>query len=140
MNVMNDAHLRRGIILAMLAPALALSACAMSSTGTGPNPTLACTQNEAPQGVDVIAVTLSCKVSGAPSTDTSFQLHFTVSNDQGAKRQFDQLCQGTLQNGSGSCTATYSVIAPFSISTSSAQGLLLPSQRQIGPVTPGKAP
>jgi hypothetical protein len=117
-----------GVLVALL------SGCASSSPAT---PDVNCTVQVAPGGVDVTQALLRCTVSNAPTSDTSFRLHYALVDDA-SKTQlpFDATCAGALAQGTGTCQQTYSVVAPQSPTDSSVSGESLPSQTALGPVTP----
>lgn len=125
---------------ALVTLTLALAACGSSALGSGggstPGAHLSCTDSTSVGQVDVIHVTVNCSVAGASANETSFRLRYTVSNADGQQRSFDQTCEGTLHNGAGNCTTTYALIAPFEVSSSSVEGVLLPSNDHLGPVAP----
>jgi hypothetical protein len=112
-----------------------LSGCGSSSSSSSPH--LSCTVQIAPGGVDVTQALLRCTVSNAQASDTSFTLHYALVDDAGkARPPFDELCAGTLAQGSGTCQQTYSVVAPKSPTDSQIAGASSPSHTELGPVTP----
>jgi hypothetical protein len=123
------------IILSLLT--LALASCGVTGTtpGSSGQPTLQCSVSVHPQGVDVLATTLTCTVTGAPTDQTGFQLYYTTTSSSGMAHRFDQPCQGNLNNETGTCTQTYAIIAPASPTPATVSGALLPSQQALGPIT-----
>jgi hypothetical protein len=91
----------------------------------------------APGGVDVAQALLRCTVSNAPTSDTSFTLHYALVDDAGKTQQpFDAPCTGALAQGTGACQQTYIVVAPQSPTDSRISGESLPSHSALGPVAP----
>lgn len=128
---------------------VALTACgAAGSTGAqgtssvtpanaqGSQVQLACSTQDDAHLVDTVTVKLSCAVTGAAATESAFTLHFSVTDAQGVQHTFTPPCYGSLNAGSGTCRATYSLIAPLTTSNGSVSGTLQPDQRPLGPVTP----
>ena len=118
---------------------VALAGCGARTSNAG-TPSLRCSVQSEPSGVDVLATKLTCNVADAASNETSFTLRYTLIADDGTRRPFNATCDGTLHDGAGSCTQTYAVIAPLSPSSASVDGELLPSHRALGPVTPTAVP
>jgi hypothetical protein len=112
-----------------------LAGCASSSSGVR-SPQLQCTVQLMPQGVDVAQTTLRCTVADAPQDDTRFTLTYALVDDNGTQQAFDLPCEGALANGTGTCQQIYSVVAPRSPTESKIFGVLLPSNRALGPVAP----
>ena len=122
--------------MGILAAALAGCGAGTSSQASSGQVTLRCTQREQGMLVDASPLTLSCNVSNAPASATSFQLHYTL-NPQGQQaHSYDSVCAGTLHNGAGSCTQIYTVIAPLSPTDAHVSGALMPGNTPLGPVTP----
>ncbi|MEO7000536.1 MAG: hypothetical protein ABI068_01870 [Ktedonobacterales bacterium] len=124
--------------------ALLLAGCSgdpggMQGSGASGAPTLHCATRQTAGQIDVIEVTLTCAVSGAASAETSFTLSYTATNANGQKRSFDATCDGQLHNGEGNCTRTYALVVPFTATSSTVVGKLLPDNRTLGPVTPTKS-
>ena len=95
---------------------------------------LACTIRQEPVTADTVSATLSCKVTGSASDQTSFEATYTTATP-GAQGGTEVSCDGALHNGSGNCDVTFDQSARASrLGTVTAE--LLPSQRRIGPVTP----
>ena|SRR5689334_7858205 len=150
----------RPLALALLCAVLALSACAAagasptqhatsSATGSRTTPSatssaatpsttasLTCTLNKRITGIDVIAATLSCNVSGAAVGETSFTLAYMATGPNGQARPVGPPCIGPLQHGVGTCSQTFSLIAPYGVKPGSVEGEALPDHRHLGPVTP----
>lgn len=102
-----------------------------------PGPALRCTAH-ASEGAedDSVRMALNCAVTHAPSGDTSFSLHFGVTDPVGNVHAFDAACDGTLQNGAGSCSQTYDFIFPFAAKPGPVSGMFAPSKLRVGPVLP----
>lgn len=141
---MRSSLMRRSMMLkgAMLVLTLALAgsvaACGTSANenvGGGPPPKVECSQAMTGHGIDVVNTKLTCKVTGAASSDTTFTLHYAIKHN-GTPRPFDATCAGTLQNGAGTCTQTYALVVPFDSGSASVSGELLPSHHAVGPLTP----
>jgi hypothetical protein len=82
---------------------------------------------------------LTCTVTGAPSSDTFFTLHYTLSDSSGTTQTYPSTCDGSLQYGAGTgtCTQTYDeFIGVFKNPQVTVFGELRPSQEPLGPVTP----
>lgn len=79
---------------------------------------------------------LICTVTHAPQSDTSFNLGFGVLDPLGQVHAFTQPCGGTLRDGSGSCSQSYTFIFPFPATPAPVAGQSLPSRQQLGPTTP----
>lgn len=134
--------LRRSLIaklaalVAILALASTAAGCGMLTgytVGGGPPSMLQCNQTAEGHGVDVINMKLTCQASGAASGDTSFQLHYSIKDGNGNTRTFDATCDGTLQNGAGSCSQTYALVVPFASGDATVSGEFLPSHKGLGP-------
>jgi hypothetical protein len=131
---------------------LALSACGISvdvpaaspspSASTTSQATLTCqehsevaatSQNPGPQKV---THDLTCNVTGAPSSETSFTLQYQL-KDSGKTLTYGATCSGPLQNGQGACFRTYTeVVGVFDHAMPTVSGNLLPSGQKLKPVTP----
>lgn len=125
------------LLTLVLALSSTLAACGLTTGATlggGPPASLTCTQAMVGHGIDVVNAKLTCQVSGAASDDTSFQVHYSVKSGTGTPRSFDATCDGTLQNGAGSCTQTYALVVPFDAGSASVEGQLLPSHKALGPL------
>jgi len=105
-----------------------------SANGGGAPAVLQCNQSAAGHGIDVVNMKLTCRASGAASSDTSFQLRYTIKNGNGQTRSFDATCVGTLVNGKGTCTQTYALVIPFDSGSATISGEFLPSQKALGPL------
>ncbi len=130
---------RRWLILAALAalaPLIAACGSAMGATGASGHPTLSCTTIVASHGIDVIAAQLTCHVTGAAASDTSFKLQYRVTNPDGNAPRLTSTCDGALHNGSGSCTQTYTAPVPIPLTPGSVSGETSPGHQSLGPVTP----
>ncbi len=130
---------RAGALAILVALASLLAACGsaqgQTSSGSSGHPTLACVSVIGGQGIDTIAARLTCKVTGATASDTSFQLQYRVT-DSGNHLSYSAVCAGELHNGAGSCTQTYVAPVPLSITPASVSGHAEPSNQTLGPVTP----
>lgn len=139
------------LALVVVSAVLVLSACghsvvssAQSATSpathsptTSPATTpLTCTLSEHGSGVDVISATLSCSVSGAVASETSFALTYTATGPNGQGHPTSSQCSGALQHGSGACSQTYNFVAPYGSKPGTVTGETLPDHHQLGPVTP----
>jgi hypothetical protein len=130
--------LKSTALLLTLALAGMVAACGTSTNvnlGGGPPPTVHCSEATVGHGVDVVNTKLTCTVSGAASSDTSFTLHYAIKHN-GSSRPFDATCDGKLQNGTGTCTQTYALVVPFDDGSATVSGELLPSHESVGPLTP----
>lgn len=129
--------MRAGMLLATLTLAVLTAGCGLTTVqtiGGGPPIALQCGQATAGHGVDVVTLKLTCKVSDAPSGDTSFQLHYSLKSGNGSLRHFDAVCEGALVNGTGTCTQTYALVVPFDSGSATVSGQLLPSHKALGPM------
>jgi hypothetical protein len=114
-------------------PAQSATSSATHSPTTSPATTpLTCTLSEHGSGVDIISATLSCSVSGAVASETSFALTYTAIGEHPTSSQ----CSGALQHGSGTCSQTYNFVAPYGSKPGTVAGETLPDHHQLGPVTP----
>ena len=107
-----------------------------------PAPTLACSIHTSVSGIDVILVTLTCDVRNANPGDTSFSLTYTSAGGPhvGQPGVVRAPCAGPLHAGAGTCTQTYSFIAPNNPLPGKVEGESLPSHSPLGPVTPTAIP
>jgi len=80
--------------------------------------------------------TITCKVTHAPAADTRFTLHYSVRDPSGNLHNFAPTCDGTLSNGTGTCSKTYQFIFPFAAVPGPITGESLPSHQTLGPVAP----
>jgi hypothetical protein len=118
---------------------VALAGCSGNSAAgkSVPAASLTCTvHTSAGSDDDEVKQTLSCMVTHAKATDTSFSLHYGLVDPLGHVRPFDKTCDGSLHNGSGSCTQAYEFIVPFRPAPAPVTGELLPSHVLIHPATP----
>ncbi|WIG58019.1 MAG: hypothetical protein OJF49_000764 [Ktedonobacterales bacterium] len=133
----------RGGVLALAALSLliliAVAGCGARTSNAG-TPSLRCTVQSEPSGVDVLATKLTCNVSSAASNEVSFTLRYTLIADDGTRRAFGATCDGALHDGAGDCTQIYKVIVPLSPASASVDGELLPDHRALGPVAPTAVP
>jgi hypothetical protein len=113
-----------------------LGSAACGTASAGGHATLTCAAATAPQGIDVLSTRLTCEVTGAPASATSFRLHYTVKSASGSGFTPDATCDGSLQFGSGTCTETYTIPFPTASGTPSVAGELLPGRQPLGPVRP----
>ena len=80
---------------------------------------------------------LTCKVAGAPSSETSFMLWYTLSDSNGTTETFPNRCEGPLRDGTGTCDQVYiEVIGVFKNPRATVFGELLPSKEPLDRVTP----
>ena len=100
------------------------------------NGSLTCTLSKGIAGIDVISARLSCTVSGAAADETSFTLTYTATGPNGQGRPMGPLCTGSLQQGAGTCSQSYSIVAPYGGEAGSVAGEAMPDHRPLGPVTP----
>lgn len=131
----------RGLALAGLVSLAALLAACGGAGGSplgssSASPTLSCVSVTYAHDVDVITAQLTCHVTGAAASDTSFTLHYTVTNDSGQTRPFTATCVGTLTNGAGSCAQSYSAPVPIPLTPAAVSGATEPGHAALGPVTP----
>lgn len=137
---MGNIHRQRiGAFAVFVALASLLAACGSAPTQTSSSasghPTLTCDSVIGGQGVDTIAARLTCKVTGASASDTSFQLQYQVT-DSGSHLSYSAVCSGALHNGAGSCVQMYVAPVPLSLTPASVSGHAEPSNQALGPVTP----
>jgi hypothetical protein len=85
---------------------------------------------------DQISQTLTCTVRNAPASDTSFALRYGVLDPSGNSHPFTQTCDGSLHDGSGSCTESYQYILPFDAQNGPVTGASSPSGQKLGPIIP----
>lgn len=97
---------------------------------------VACVTALRPYGVDTITFALTCQVTGAAPSDTSFTLQYQVASSNGQPHIFTPACVGTLRDGAGSCRQTYFVIAPFLFNRGSVAGSTSPGHVALGPIIP----
>jgi hypothetical protein len=87
-------------------------------------------------GPKKVAHDLTCDVTGAPSSETSFTLQYQL-QDSGKTITYGPTCSGPLHNGNGSCFQTYTeVVGVFDHATPSVFGKVLPSMQILKSVTP----
>jgi hypothetical protein len=101
-------------------------------------PQLACVLETAVQPIDSVKETLHCTVAHVTSSETSFEVHYTVVNNVG-RQQTMPPCRGALSGGSGSCTVTFAVMVPLSQSKGTVSGATEPGRYSLGPVIPRQA-
>jgi hypothetical protein len=99
--------------------------------------TLRCTMREEPVTTDTVSVILACTVANASGSDTSFTASYYSKSLKGQGHSADAMCQGSLRNGGGTCTATF-ILAALNAAPGSVTGELLPSHLALGPVTPAR--
>lgn len=100
--------------------------------------TLTCTEKVLANSMERLHK-LTCTVTGAPSSDTFFTLHYTLSDSSGTTQTYPSTCDGSLQYGAGTgtCTQTYDeFIGVFKNPQVTVFGELRPSREPLGPVTP----
>jgi hypothetical protein len=128
------------VIAGVAALALLLVACGQNSAASGGagggGLKLSCVTIVGGQGIDVVTAHLTCHVTGASSSDTSFTLKYTVKDDSGQSRTFTSVCKGPLQNGAGSCSQTYTAPVPFPLTPATVSGYTEPGHQALGPLTP----
>lgn len=107
-----------------------------ASDGSSGRTTLTCSTVVGAAGVDVISARLTCHVSGAPASDTAFDLTYHVTSPGITPATLTPVCRGTLVNGVGVCQQMYNVVAPNPIAPASVAGETTPSHTALGPVTP----
>lgn len=124
-------------IAGLAALALLLAACGQSGAAGGAgSPKLACVTVVSGGGIDVITAHLTCHVTGAAASDTSFSLKYRVTDDNGHTRDFTATCAGALHGGSGSCAQTYSAPVPLPLTPATVSGYTTPGHQALGPITP----
>lgn len=145
----------RGALLALALLIMALAACGSANGPTTaasitppaiptgpvatptPGPLLTCKAHTgAGDEDDSVEIVLTCAVSHAPTSETSFTLHFGVLDPGGQFHALTPICAGTLRNTAGSCTQTYEFIFPFPINPGPVTGQFAPSGLRFGPVIP----
>ena len=126
--------------------AAALVGCAASSTLSGnatPPPAgspararqLACVLGVAAQPIDTVDLTLRYTVMYAPASETAFTVQDTFVNKAGKSYTLAPACRGALVGGSGHCTQTYTMPAPFLLADGLVTGSTQPHQYTLGPVS-----
>lgn len=130
------------VLLCLTALALGLAGCGAaqpSPSGSSGRLALSCSSVVGPQGVDVIVARLTCHVSGAPASETAFNLTYHVTGqDSGQPRDLTPVCHGILQDGAGSCEQAYTTLAPNALTPASVSGETTPGHMALGPVTPAE--
>ncbi len=117
--------------------ALLLAACgATAPASSSAHPRLTCVTVIAGGSIDVVTAHLTCQVSGAAASDTSFSLQYRVTDDSGQSRTLADACVGALHNGAGSCSRAYSAPVPLSLTPATVSGYTSPGHQALGPVTP----
>ena len=126
------------VFASLAALALLLAGCGSVTTPTGSSssPALTCATVLSGHSVDVVTAQLTCHVTGADPSDTSFSLQYRVTDDSGSAPHFTATCSGALRNGSGSCTQSYSAPVPRPLTPASVSGETTPGRQPLGPVTP----
>lgn len=115
-----------------------------ATTGPALTPTpgtlLRCTAHtSAGQEDDSEQIALTCAVSHAPASETSYTLHFGITDPSGMFHALTPTCAGALQNGAGSCSQIYEFIFPFAANPGPVTGQFAPSGLRFGPVIPTSA-
>ena len=120
----------------------AASGSSLSTAAPRQSTLFACTMETEVQPIDTIRETLICTVSHAASSETSFTVQYTVTNNLGQPHAYDPACSGKLQGGSGRCAETYSVVITPSLlkAKGSVSGFTYPTRYPLGPVVPTPAP
>lgn len=116
------------------APSTRSESAAAGSPARAPH--LACVLGAAAQPIDTIGLTLSCTVTHAPASETAFTVHDRFVNKAGQSYTLAPACRGTLVGGSGHCTQSYSVLAPFLLTHGTVTGSTQPHQYMLGPASP----
>jgi hypothetical protein len=99
--------------------------------------TLSCTIRSGEGEIeDATEQILTCNVSHMPTSDTSFALHYGIQDPAGQVIPLDPVCQGTLKEGSGTCTQTYEFVVAYPPVPGKVTGQSLPSHTNLGPVKP----
>ena len=105
-----------------------------------PGPLLSCTaHSSAGEEDDSVRIALACAVSHAPASETSYTLHFGVTDPGGQYHALTPICAGSLHNGAGSCSQTYEFIFSFPANPGPVAGIFAPSGLRFGPVIPANA-
>jgi hypothetical protein len=79
---------------------------------------------------------LQCTVAHVAGSETAFVLRFTATNNKGPSTIFPA-CQGTLSDGSGSCTVGFTTaLFPSKLGTGTVAGATMPNHYALGPVVP----
>jgi hypothetical protein len=102
---------------------------------TGSAPQLTCVLVTTVHPIDSLDETLHCTVAHVPSSETAFVLRFTAPSNAGPYT-FSPACQGTLSDGSGACTVSFSGFVPFKIAKGTVAGATMPNHYALGPVVP----
>ncbi|HEU0026737.1 MAG TPA: hypothetical protein VFQ25_06435 [Ktedonobacterales bacterium] len=125
------------VVAGFAALALLLAACGQSTAASGAgSPKLSCVTVISGHGIDVITAQLTCHVTGAAASDTSFSLQYRVTDDSGQSRTFSTPCAGALRDGAGSCAQSYTAPVPVPLTPATVSGYTSPGHQALGPVTP----
>jgi hypothetical protein len=139
-----DVHILPLVYAALSSALLLLAACGAAGAGGGGSSipggpqrmTLACTTETSPQGVDVISTLLTCTVTYAPASATSFVLNYHVTGSLDHPHEYTATCAGALHGGSGVCSQRYYAPVPLATGKAVVSGKTEPDQQQLGPVSP----
>lgn len=115
------------------------SASATPTNIPGSTHQLTCALETAVRPVDTVTETLHCTVAHVPSSETTFALQYTVMNRIGHPQTIAQNCRGALADGNGSCSVTFSVMAPLGSAKGTVSGATEPNRYPLGPVVPTQA-
>jgi hypothetical protein len=87
--------------------------------------------------IDTVREGLHCTVAHVAGSETAFVLRFTATNNAGPYTYLPfPACQGTLSDGSGSCSTGFTAVAPFKFAQGTVAGATIPHQYPLGPVVP----
>jgi hypothetical protein len=98
--------------------------------------TLACTTETSAQGIDVISTLLTCTVTNAPASATSFVLTYRVTGSLDHPHEYTATCASVLRGGSGVCSQRYNAPVPLATGKATVSGKTEPDQRPLGPISP----
>jgi FlaG/FlaF family flagellin (archaellin) len=115
------------------------TATTSASAASSASAVLSCTIHEEPLTADTVSVTLSCTVTGAAASETSFTVSHTSAGPKGQGQAVNATCSGPLRGGVGTCSVTF-IESATGAAPGSVAGELFPSHRPLGPVTPAFAP
>lgn len=128
------------LLLAGCGAAGATGSSGSAGSGGSGATALACTMDSEAHPIDTITVVLNCVVTRAPADATSFTLHYTVQDSLGNPRTMGAPCEGSLTNGTGACTQTFSLPVPLDPAKGTVSGTLQPGGQKLGPVVPKQLP
>jgi len=97
---------------------------------------LACELDVTVRPIDSMGETLHCTVAHMPSSQTTFVLHYSVSENAGKSIVVPPVCRGTLSGGAGTCTAIFTSPLPQLLTRGVVSGSTQPNNYPLGPIMP----